>query len=144
MNQAELRAMADERIRDAEALLAAGRWPFAYYVAGYAVECALKSCVLAQMVNTGWVFKDGVKVADCRTHDFDELLGIAGVRDRMYAHGRANKAAGGVYLDNWNVVSQWRETSRYDHGTTEAQARALLAAITHDPDGVLRWVQGHW
>ncbi|NJR43126.1 MAG: HEPN domain-containing protein, partial [Akkermansiaceae bacterium] len=49
MNQAELRRLAEERVRDAEALLAGGRWEFAYYSAGYAVECALKSCLLARM-----------------------------------------------------------------------------------------------
>src|SRR4051812_36482066 len=64
VNQALLRKMATERLLDAQALLAAGRWPFAYYVAGYAVECALKACVLAQMVNTGWVFKEKVEGKD--------------------------------------------------------------------------------
>jgi len=39
--------MAEERLRDAKALLDGQRWEFAYYSAGYAVECALKSCVLA-------------------------------------------------------------------------------------------------
>ena len=34
--------MAAERILDAEVLMNAGRWSFAYYVAGYAVECAPK------------------------------------------------------------------------------------------------------
>jgi len=37
----------DERIEDATALLAASRWSGAYYLTGYALECALKSCVLA-------------------------------------------------------------------------------------------------
>lgn len=56
VNQALLQLMANERILDAGALRATGRWAYAYYVAGYAVECALKSCVLAQMIYTGGVF----------------------------------------------------------------------------------------
>ena len=61
MNQAELRQMAEERIKDSKALLKSKRCEFAYYAAGYAVECALKSCLLSRMVLTGWVFEEQVK-----------------------------------------------------------------------------------
>jgi hypothetical protein len=61
VNRAELRQMANERIKDTKALIDGKRWEFAYYAAGYAVECALKSCVLARMIYTGWVFDDDVK-----------------------------------------------------------------------------------
>jgi HEPN domain-containing protein len=47
VNQADLRRMAEERIKDARALIRGKRWEFAYYAAGYSIECALKSCVLA-------------------------------------------------------------------------------------------------
>ena len=74
--------MANERIKDAKALIDGKRWEFAYYAAGYAVECALKSCLLARMIYTGWIFDDNVKkVDDCRTHDFLKLIQIAGLRD---------------------------------------------------------------
>ncbi len=58
MNQAELQTMAEERLKDAKALIDGGRWEFAYYAAGYAVECALKSCILARMIHTGLIFKE--------------------------------------------------------------------------------------
>jgi hypothetical protein len=58
MNRSDLQTLTDMRLLDAQALLAAGRWKFAYYAAGYAVECALKSCVLSRMVETGWVFEE--------------------------------------------------------------------------------------
>jgi HEPN domain-containing protein len=48
VNQAELRQMAVERLKDAKALLGQRRWEFAYHAAGYSVECALKACVLAR------------------------------------------------------------------------------------------------
>lgn len=53
MHQAEFRALAEARIQDAKALIDGGRADLAYYVAGYAVECALKSCTLARMIHTG-------------------------------------------------------------------------------------------
>ena len=48
-------------IRDANALLRGGRWEFSYYVAGYAVECALKLSACLCMVHTAWVFEEKVE-----------------------------------------------------------------------------------
>ena len=45
MNRADFQRLADVRIDEAGVLLAAGRWSGAYYLAGYAVECALKACI---------------------------------------------------------------------------------------------------
>ncbi len=52
MNRATLQQLSDERIGDARALLAANQWLGAYSLAGYALECALKSCVLAYIDQT--------------------------------------------------------------------------------------------
>ncbi len=86
MNRAELQTLTTERILDSEALLRAGRWSFAYYVAGYAVECALKSCLLSRMIDTGWIFQEKVKIEQCRTHDFMELVRLS-PRDLTMPHG---------------------------------------------------------
>ncbi len=45
MNRSDFRRLTEERVADAEILLANGRFNCAYYVAGYAVECALKACI---------------------------------------------------------------------------------------------------
>ena len=58
MNRAELQRLSLERIEDARALLAAKQWSGAYYLAGYSLECALKSCVLAYIERTGIIFED--------------------------------------------------------------------------------------
>ena len=47
MNRINLHRLAEDRILDVHALLAAQRWTGAHHLAGYAVECGLKSCVLA-------------------------------------------------------------------------------------------------
>ncbi len=52
VNRAELQQLARERIRDTKALLTAHRWSGAYYLAGYTVECALKSCVIRHLMAT--------------------------------------------------------------------------------------------
>ena len=51
-------------VTDARALLAAGCWAGAYYLAGYALECALKACILKFVEATGNVRAPKVKVGD--------------------------------------------------------------------------------
>ena len=136
--------MAEERIKDAQALIDGKRWEFAYYVAGYAVECALKSCLLSRMIYTAWVFDEKVKkIDDCRTHEFLTLIQIAGLREELDNALKASAAAGGEFVTNWNTVNEWKVTSRYEP-RSEADAKRLHAAIIDDPHGVLRWIQNYW
>jgi hypothetical protein len=141
--------MAEERILDAKALLDASRWEFGYYVAGYAVECALKSCLLARMVHTAWVFQEKWEAKVCLTHDFAKLVELAGLKDELNNKFAASAAAatggppGGAFVANWGTVLQWKPESRYTP-KTETQATELYDAITHDPDGVLRWIRNFW
>lgn len=80
MNRALLRQLAEDRILDAGCLLAGGRWSAAYYLAGYAVECGLKACILAHIEASGAIFVDRKFSEKCWTHDFEELLGLADLR----------------------------------------------------------------
>jgi len=140
----ELQRMAEERIKDAKALIDGGRWEFAYYAGGYTVECALKSCVLARMIHTGWVFDEKVKnLGDCRTHDFLQLLRIAGMQDELYARVKESTALVDGFVDNWNTVEAWTVTSRYE-SKSEAEAKKLYDAISTEPNGVLRWIRNYW
>lgn len=137
MNQADLRLLADERIKDAKALLAGQRWSFAYYTTGYAVECALKSCVLARMVHTGLVFE--AKVPNLLTHDFAKLIEFAGLKIEL----DAKQATAPAFKSYWLIAPQWHVETRY---TTKLQtdAEALYEAVTHDPEGVLPWLRTYW
>ncbi len=139
MNQADLQSLARERILDAQALLDGSRWSFAYYVSGYAVECALKSCLLSRMILTGWVFQERAKIDDCLTHDFGKLVNLSGLTGELNARLASNSA----FVGNWGITTQWKVTDRYGL-KSEAEARALFSAITDDPDGVLRWMMNYW
>jgi hypothetical protein len=143
LNQAELQLLTEERIRDAQALIRGKRWSFAYYVAGYAVECALKSCLLARMIHTGWVFEDKAKIADCLTHDFEELIRIAGMNDLLNQKLKASAAGNRAFVENWETVCQWKVAVRYD-SRTRSEAIALRDAILAQPDGVLPWIMNYW
>jgi hypothetical protein len=143
VNQADLRRMAEERIKDARALIRGKRWEFAYYAAGYSIECALKSCVLSRMIYTAWVFEEKWNARDCLTHDLEDLIRLAGLTTELNARRAHSAAAGDMFDTNWNTVLGWDVTSRYV-SRTEAEARDLFAAITHNPDGVLRWLKNYW
>ena len=142
MNRADFQRLADTRLREAEALLAAGLWDGAYYLAGYAVECGLKACVLARIEREGVIFdKDGERFSEqCWTHNLSELARLAGLSAAIDAAGTANPAFG----RNWRLAVGWTEAARYVLGTTEAKARELAQALTDPSDGVLPWLSARW
>ena len=139
MNRAELQQLAEDRLLDAQALLAAGRWSGAYYLAGYAVECALKSCVLAYIIKTGVIFDDKKYAEKCWTHDIEALVKLA---DLEAARGVAI-AANGLLSSNWSVVGDWWEGARYEQ-KTQLEAQSLFDAVGDSSHGVLQWIRGHW
>ncbi|MBY0526264.1 MAG: hypothetical protein K2R98_22920 [Gemmataceae bacterium] len=143
MNQAELQKMAEQRLLDAQALIAGGRWEFAYYAAGYAVECALKSCILARMIHTAWVFEEKWEAKGCLTHEFSKLVHLAGLTSQLNAELQSSAAAGREFEGNWTTAKKWTVTSRYE-ARTEAEAKEIYAAIADEPHGVLRWIRTYW
>jgi hypothetical protein len=139
VNRAELQRLAKDRILDAKALLAARRWAGAYYLAGYAVECGLKACVLAYVEKTGIIFEDRKYAEKCWTHDLEELVRLSGLTELLGREIGANPAQG----RNWLIVRDWSELSRYLRGSHQ-RAKKLYRAITEKPDGVMTWITNHW
>jgi HEPN domain-containing protein len=137
-----LQALANERLKDARALLGRKRWAGAYYLSGYAVECALKSCLLKHLGESGAVFGEPnylKKLADCFTHDLVKLVSLAGLEAEFGAARGQNPALEA----NWGTTKDWKETSRYEL-RTETEARALYEAVSHKSDGVYPWIRARW
>lgn len=140
VNRAALQKLAEDRILDAELLLNGGRWSGAYYLAGYAIECGLKACILAHVTsNASVIFQERRYSEKCWTHELRQLLELAGLKAQMDADGKAQANL----FARWGTVLAWKETSRYEE-KTEAEARALYEAITHPTDGVLPWIRLRW
>lgn len=131
--------MAQERIGDAKILLDNRRWAAAYYLAGYAIECGLKACILALVEREGAIFQDRRFSEKRFTHNLADLLKHANLEPVLGTSIQVNPAL----ERHWRVVEDWTEISLYEP-KGEAEARSLYDAITHDPDGVLRWLQNHW
>ena len=139
--QGGLPAAAAERIADAQALLAAQRWSAAFYLAGYAVECGLKSCILARVETTGVIFEEGGRkfVQECWTHDPEDLLGLA----KLKAARDSDAANNPLLKANWQALVSWSEAARYKQWT-QAEATSLFNAINDPMNGVLQWIRQHW
>ena len=134
--------MAEDRILDAKAHLVAGveRWSAAYYLVGYAVECGLKSCVLALVVtHPEVIFEDRYFSKSAWTHDLESLLVVAHLKVERDADALAN----GVLYTNWQRVKEWNEKSRYEQ-KNQIEAQRLFDAITDPTDGVMQWIRVRW
>jgi len=139
VSKKELEQLAELRLAEAVALLnLTPPMPDpAYYLAGYAVECALKACIAKRTAEHDFPDKDFA--AKCFTHKAKDLVPLADLEDERSTamDGEASLAA------NWLVVKDWTEKSRYERWTLE-QSTALIDAIREPNHGVLRWVKGHW
>lgn len=137
MTRTDFQQLADVRIDEAGVLLAAGKWDGAYYLAGYAVECALKACI-AKLTNQD-DFPDKDRTLKSYSHDVEALVHIAGLKDLRNTDVNSNP----VRRDNWKTIKDWNEQARYKRWT-EAEAHELFTAITDPTNGVLSWIMVHW
>lgn len=137
MNLTQLQQLAEERVRDAEALLNVGQWSGAYYLVGYAVECGLKACI-AKMINQH-EFPDKELAQRCYTHKIQALVEVAELVLQRDTDVAANPTLGA----NWLVVKDWDEKARY-RLWTEPDARKMFIAATDSTNGVLQWIKGRW
>ncbi len=138
MHRSDFQRLATTRVTDAKALLAAGQHQGAYYIAGYAIECALKACLCKQFKL--YDFPDKRLVTDSYTHNLDDLVRLAGLRPALAANIQAHAA----FESNWAVVKDWSEHERYNTTRTQLEARDYLSAVIARKQGVLAWLKQHW
>jgi len=137
VDRSEFQQLADVRIVEATALLRLSMSDGAYYLGGYAVECALKSCISLTFGLHEWPEKKFVN--DCHTHVLADLLRLAGLDGALKSDAAANPTFGQF----WNDVKDWSEHSRYQRHS-QAKAQALIEAITNPANGVLQWIKARW
>ena len=136
MNRADLQRLSTARIREAKVLLKAGEYSGAYYLAGYAVECALKASIAKRIRRHD--FPDKNLAQDSWIHDLGKLAKLADPHGRL----AGARAANATLEANWNLVKNWSEQSRYSMWTQTA-AKDMIDAITKR-DGVLPWIKQLW
>lgn len=138
MNRKELQEIAQIRIREAETLLHNGHFEGAYYLAGYAVECALKACIAKQTHEHD--FPDLKWARKVYTHNLEDLLSLAGLEEERKMREKSDPD----FSSNWAVVKDWSEEARYQVEIDEQKARDLVNAVTNENSGVLPWLKTLW
>lgn len=138
MNRDDFQSLSRLRVAEATVLLQNGCYPGAYYLLGYAVECALKACVARQIKSCEWPERDfSHKIY---THSLESLLGLSGLEDEFERELKGN----GALNDNWAVVKDWKEDRRYSHSISQLEAEDLHSAVMDAGNGVLTWLKKRW
>ncbi len=136
MRRVDLQKLSDAKFEDALLLFNNRRFSNAYYLAGYSIETALKACISKQIStdtipDMGWI-------KAIYTHDFAQLVGLAGLK-KEHQKIMADKEFAG----NWAIVSEWKPEFRYT-STDPYSAQLMLEAIGNPDKGVLQWIKQYW
>ncbi len=131
MNRTDFQQLSEVRLQEAISLLEAGQYAGAYYLAGYAVECALKACIAGQ--TEPHEFPDRVRAQRSNVHDLEQLMEVAKLESDLHEAQARNPGL----RSSWTVIKDWDETSRYESGITLASAEALLSACVDSTNGLL-------
>ncbi|MBV9125969.1 MAG: DNA-binding protein [Planctomycetes bacterium] len=131
-SRADFEKLVDLRMKEAKHLLDQNDWDGAYYLAGYAVEFALKIRIISQLMKSN-SFPEKKLAENFYKHELILLRKFAGLEDEM-----DNDPA---VRSQWEMVKDWSEQSRYEIGTTEQEAKNLYDAIEK---GVLPWIKARW
>jgi HEPN domain-containing protein len=132
-DRATFQKLAEARLAEARLLLASGLPSGAYYLAGYAIECALKAIIAAQFRASE--IPDRRLVERVHVHDLSKLLSLTGLEDELEAEMNVNPDLHG----RWTTIKTWSERARYEIWTPQS-ASAILEAVGGD-EGLLRWLQ---
>src|SRR5450759_5245968 len=98
MDRRDFQELSKVRLKEAAALLKLELFDGAYYLAGYAVECALKACI-AKGTQRG-EFPDKKKVDLSHSHDLPQLFKVAGLDKARIEQARKDPD----FRMNWDLV----------------------------------------
>jgi HEPN domain-containing protein len=122
------------RAKEARILLRAGLYDGAYYLAGLAVENALKACIARATLR--YEFPDRDRANRVYSHRLEGLLTEAGLRQEL----RSTQSA---VLEAWGQISVWQIDARYETGRSAAEVKDFLQAVAGQA-GVLQWLRRFW
>jgi len=136
MTRKDLQKLAAIRLKEAKLLLAANAPDGAYYLAGYAVECALKACIAKATERHD--FPDLERARGSYTHDAKKLIAVADLKSAFDVAMRQSEFAW-----RWEIAVKWSEGSRYG-GHSPQEALDLIEAIENRRHGILQWLRKHY
>jgi HEPN domain-containing protein len=136
MNREQFQQLAKVRLREAKLLLSANAADGAYYLAGYAVEFALKARIARSTQKHD--FPDLKRAQDSYKHRAKDLIVVAGLKSALEEAMRQSE-----FAMRWEIVIRWTEESRYSSHSLQ-EARDLIEAIENRRHGILQWLKKHY
>ncbi|MDX2041108.1 MAG: HEPN domain-containing protein [Acidobacteriota bacterium] len=123
ITRVELRKIARERLKDAEALFNAGRYDGAVYLSGYAIELALKNRICKTLKWSGFpqTRSEFQPFQSFKTHNLDVLLSLSGLESKIKT----------AYLAEWSAIAKWDPEARYNPigSAGKKDAELLIEAV---------------
>lgn len=138
MNRKDFQLLSNLRLREARALLRFHEYSGAYYLAGYAVECALKACIAKKVRRHDFPDRQ-VRDNDPYIHDLVRLASLANLKEPI----RLLSDSDVEFQKNWAVTVLWTEQSRYKVFEKQESER-LINAIIERRHGVMPWIKQRW
>lgn len=129
-----------QRLEDANVLLNASRWRCSMYIAGYAVECLLKtklmriySCRSLTELETELHRRSILAESDTIfMHQLDKLIKLVPGHNRMLRNREL--------LPVFNVVNRWTPQWRYsDNQANRQEATEFMTAV----ERIMQWVEAN-
>ena len=120
MNKNNLEELVEIRIKEAKILLDSESYQGAYYLAGYALECAIKACIAKQVQQHD--FPNFELANKSYTHKLTDLLGVAGLKQKLNEKEKQDTD----FKLNWSI------------------AKDLYDAIINNQSGILTWLKTFW
>jgi HEPN domain-containing protein len=103
-DRATFQQLAEMRLAEARALHAQGLYSGAYYLAGYAIECALKAKIAGDFHENE--IPELKRVQSIYTHDLSALRGLAVLKEDL----DAEKELHPELYQRWGVARAWSRT----------------------------------
>lgn len=145
MNREQLQKLTKRRVKEAKILYENKCFEGAYYLLGYAVECALKACIAKQVQQ--YDFPDKKLANESYTHNLINLIKTANLYEAL------NKSEYKSVKLNWSIITKttnntsvaWSEMIRYHTDSiSEVQAKDFFDAVIDENEGILKWLENYW
>ncbi|MBD2756401.1 hypothetical protein [Spirosoma validum] len=146
----EFQELAVLRLDEANILLTQNYPDGAFYLAGYAVECALKSAIcktlnIDDFFDTYSSKAHGAKVKDdivqkFKTHDYGTLLVLSGLYFKLETAITADIPLG----DAWTIIRTLSWTEQYRYETSVRKEQAAVQSFIDSVNIFLQWIRPHW
>jgi len=148
-NPIEIKALALERLGEAEILYQNKKFDGAFYLAEYSAELMLKAKICIRM-GVPNLFDEDDKVLksipgiseirkSIKTHNLIVLLILSGLKEKFDADKSTNQH---LFKANSLLFSNWNENSRYKPcGFMKSTVVHTLILLLKDENGLLQWIE---